>query len=509
MMTQDRRVFIKTMGLASAGTVVVPPLLSSCQNLHASPDLQAYLDHFQVNPRMLQKVIAKAMSKGGDYADLFFEHKISNRLILRDGEVNQSFSNVDYGVGVRTLKGDQTGYAYTENTRLEDMQKVAATAANIANDPVTFKNSDIVEKLPSDYYAVAKKWEDTSIEAKVPFVQKLNDRLFALDEKVIKATVVQSDETGYVLFYNSEGLLSYDYRPMASLICICVMEKDGQIENAYASKSFRTGFEFLDDALIDELAKEAVDNCNILFGAGKPKAGEMPVVLGAGGSGILLHEAMGHAFEADFNRKGTSIFSDKMGKSIAKDFINIVEDGTMEHNRGSLNIDDEGNDVKKVHLVKDGVLTSYIHDRISANYYGVAPTGNGRRESFRFPPQPRMRITYMEDGPHDVEEIIRSVDYGVYVDNFTNGQVNIGAGDFTFFVKSGYLIEKGKKTMPIKDINIIGNGPQALADITMAAGDAEIDNGTGMCGKGGQSVPVTMGIPTVLVKKLTVGGVHA
>lgn len=508
-MTQDRRSFIRTMGLASAGAMILPPMLSSCQNLKVSPDIQGYMDHFQVTPQMLQKVVAKAMSKGGDYADLYFEHKIDNRLVLRDGKVNQSFSNVDYGVGVRTLKGDQTGYAYTENTRIEDMENVAATAANIANNPTTFKSQEIKEKLPPNYYEISEKWENTSVEAKVPYVQKLNDKLFELDEKVIKATVVLSDETGYVLFYNSEGLLSYDYRPMASLVCVVVMEKDGQIENAYASKSFRTGFEFLDDALIDALATEAVDNCNILFGAGKPRAGEMPVVLGAGGSGILLHEAMGHAFEADFNRKGTSIFSDKMGKSIAQDFINIVEDGTMENNRGSINIDDEGNDVKKIHLVKDGMLNSYIHDRISANHYGVAPTGNGRRQSFRHSPLPRMRITYMENGPHAVEDIIKSVDYGVYVDNFTNGQVNIGAGDFTFFVKSGYLIENGKKTMPIKDINIIGNGPQALADITMAAGDAEIDNGTGMCGKGGQMVPVTMGIPSVLVKKLTVGGVNA
>jgi TldD protein len=178
----------------------------------------------------------------------------------------------------------------------------------------------------------------------------------------------------------------------------------------------------------------------------------------------------------------------------------------MEHNRGSINIDDEGNDVKKTYLVKDGVLESYIHDRISANFYGVEPTGNGRRQSFRHTPLPRMRITYMEPGPHSKEDIISEVDYGVYVDNFSNGQVNIGAGDFTFFVKSGYLIEKGKLTQPIKDINIIGNGPQALADITMAAGDYKTDNGTWMCGKGGQSVPVTMGLPTVLVKKLTVGG---
>lgn len=506
-MIQDRRTFLKSMGAAGAGAMLLPPLLTSCQNLQISPDIQSYLDHFKVTPQMLQKVVASSMSKGGDYSDLFFEHKITNYLVLQDGKVNQSYSNVDYGVGVRTLKGDQTGYAYTESTILEDMQKVAKTAANIANDPVTFKQSDLQEKLPPNYYDISQKWEDTSVEAKVPFVQKMNDTVFDLDAKVSKVTVYLIDTTGYVLFYNSEGLLTYDYRPLGEMAVICVMEKDGQIENAFSSRSFRTGFEFLNDSLIDELAHEAVDNCNILFGAGKPKAGEMPVVLGAGGSGILLHEAMGHAFEADFNRKGTSIFSDKMGQSVAADFINIIEDGTQDKNRGSLNVDDEGNDVKKIHLVKDGKLESYIHDRISSNFYGVDPTGNGRRQSFRYSPLPRMRITYMESGPHSVDDIISSVDYGVYVDNFTNGQVNIGAGDFTFFVKSGYLIEKGKKTMPIKDINIIGNGPKALADITMAAGDAKIDHGMGTCGKAGQGVPVTMGIPTVLVKKLTVGGI--
>jgi TldD protein len=455
---------------------------------------------------MLQKVIAEAMSKGGDYADLFFEHKISNTLGLEDGKVNQAYSNVDFGMGVRVLKGDQTGFAYTENISLKDMLKVASTAASIANDPVTFNQSGLLEKTHPNYYQISRKWENASVEEKIPYVQKLNDRVFELDDKVTKVRAFLSDETGYVMFYNSEGLLTHDYRPMANLVVLCVMEKDGQIENNYSGRSFRKGFEFLDDALVEELAREAIDKTNFLFGAGKPRAGEMPVVLGAGGSGILLHEAMGHAFEADFNRKGTSIFSDKMGQPVAKDFISIIEDGTMEHNRGAINVDDEGNDVKKIHLVRDGILESYIHDRISANYYGVEPTGNGRRQSFRNVPLPRMRITYMEPGPHSKEDIVANVDYGVFVDNFTNGQVNIGAGDFTFFVKSGYLIENGQLTMPIKDINIIGNGPQALADITMAAGDYKTDNGTWTCGKSGQSVPVSMGLPTVLVSKLTVGG---
>ena len=505
-MKLTRRSFLQTGGAAVAGTMVLPPLLNSCQNIQISPDVKSYLDHFEVTPRMMQKVIAEAMSRGGDYADLFFEHKISNTLALEDGKVNRAYSNVDYGMGVRVLKGEQTGFAYTETISQADMLKVAKTAANIASDPVTFKQGDILEKAPADYYKISQKWEHATVEDKVPYVQKINDRVFELDEKVTKVSASLADETAYVMFYSSEGLLTYDYRPLASFRVRAVMEKDGQIENGSSSRSFRKGFEWLSDDLIEEIAQEAVENTNILFGATKPIAGEMPVVLGAGGSGILLHEAMGHAFEADFNRKGESIFSDKMGKSIAKDFINIIEDGTMENNRGSINVDDEGNDVKKVYLVKDGVLESYIHDRISSKFYDVEPTGNGRRQSFRHVPQPRMRITYMDPGPHSKDDIISEVEYGVFVDNFRNGQVNIGAGDFTFFVKSGYLIEKGKLTQSIKDINIIGNGPQALADITMAAGDYKTDNGTWMCGKGGQSVPVTMGLPTVLVKKLTVGG---
>lgn len=508
-MQLNRRRFIQTGGAAVAGTMVFPAVLKSCQNLKNSPDVQSYLDHFEVTPRMLQQVIAAAMSKGGDYADLFFEHRITNTLGLEDGKVNRAYSNVDYGMGVRVLKGDQTGFAYTETTTLSDMLKVAGTAATIASNPAAYRDAKVYEKTLPDYYNISRKWEDTSVENKIPFVQQLNDRIFELDEKVTKARVSLQDETAYVMFFNSEGLLTHDYRPLANFSIVCVMEKDGQLETDSSRRSFRTGFEWLGDDLIDELAREAVEKTNFLFGATRPKAGELPVVLGAGGSGILLHEAMGHSFEADFNRKGESIFSDQMGKSIAADFINIIEDGTIAHNRGSLNVDDEGSDVKKVYLVKDGVLESYIHDRISSSFYGVEPTGNGRRQSFRFAPLPRMRITYMEPGPHSREDIISSVDYGVYVDNFSNGQVNIGAGDFTFFVKSGYLIENGELTRPIKDINIIGNGPQALADITMAAGDYKTDDGTWMCGKGGQSVPVTMGLPTVLVKKLTVGGTSA
>jgi len=508
-MNLNRRNFLKTSGAAVAGTIIVPPFLKSCSNLQTSTDVKNYLDHFEISTEVLGKVISEAMSKGGDYADLFFEHKISNNIGLQDGKVNIASSNIDYGVGIRVLKGDQTGFAYSESLETASMLDAARLAASIAANPSTFSRGKINEKIPADYYSISRPWEDVSVKDKVPFVQKINDRIFNMDEKVVKVNASLNDETSYVLFYNSEGMLSYDYRPLTSFAAVCIMQKGKQIENSYSSRSYRKGFEWLTDDLVDELAREAVDNTNILFEATKPRAGELPVILGAGGSGILLHEAIGHTFEADFNRKGTSIFSDKMGKKVAENFINIIDDGTLENNRGSLNIDDEGSDVKKTYLVKDGILNSYIHDRISAAHYGVDPTGNGRRQSFRNIPLPRMRSTYMEPGPHSREDILAQVDYGVYVDNFSNGQVKIGAGDFTFFVKSGYIVENGKLTQPIKDINIIGNGPQALADISMAANDYKTDNGTWMCGKGGQSVPVTMGLPTVLVKKLTVGGINA
>ena len=446
------------------------------------------------------------MSKGGDYSDLFFEHRTTNNLALEDGKVNRASSNIDFGVGIRVIKGEQTGFAYSEEISSEAMINAAKMAASIADSPHKYTLPGLYVKKPADYYRISHHWDNVSVKDKIPYVQKLNDKVFNLDDKVTKVNAFLGDETSLVLFFNSEGRLSYDYRPMARFGVVCVMEKNGQIENTYTARSFRKGFEFLTDEIIDEIAREAVDRTNILFGATRPKAGEMPVVLGAGGSGILLHEAIGHTFEADFNRKGTSIFSDKLNRKVAAGFINIIDDGTLPNDRGAINIDDEGNDVKKTYLVKDGILNSYMHDRISAAYYHTEPTGNGRRESFRFAPIPRMRSTYMEPGPHSKEEIIHEIQYGVYVDNFSNGQVKIGAGDFTFFVKSGFLIEKGKLTQPIKDINIIGNGPQALADISMAANDFKMDSGTWTCGKDGQSVPVTLGLPTVLVKKLTVGG---
>jgi TldD protein len=504
-----RREFIRISGITVAGSMIIPSVLHSCKGTPVSETASGYLDHFEVTPEILQKVLAAAMEKGADYADLFFEHSLINQSTLEDGKVNSAFSNVGFGVGIRVLKGDQTGFAFSEDIAPEAMLKAAKTAANIASDTPSPSSFNLNEYQPPDYYPIVNSWENTSINSKIPFLLRMNEKVFSGDKRVTKVNASIVDSSSYILFCNSEGKLVWDYRPMAVLRGVCIMEDKGRIENSRISRGLRAGFEFLSNDLIDKLSEEVVNRTTLLFDATKPKAGEMEVVLGAGESGILLHEAMGHAFEADFNRKKTSIFSDKMGQKIAESFVTIADDGTITGNRGALNVDDEGNPTEKTTLVTDGILSSYLHDRISASYYKVKPTGNGRRQDFRNIPIPRMRSTYMENGPHKKEEIIASVKNGIYVDNFSNGQVNIGAGDFTFFVKFGYIIENGKLTRPIKDINIIGNGPQALADIVMVADDKKMSDSAGTCGKAGQGIPVTMGMPTVKVKKLTVGGINS
>ena len=503
----DRRNFIRTGGLALAGAVAAPTFASDLTGNKEAAPVSSAMQHFGITHADVRKTLTVALEKGGDYADLFFEHTFTNSVALQDGAVNRSNSNIDFGMGVRVLSGDQTGYAYIENVTLEEMLKAARTAARIASSSVKTKPVSLTERpLKANCYAISTPWEGVALKEKTPYLQKLNDKIFALDKRVQKVSASLNDSTSHILFCNSEGVSYYDYRPMVTLSAVCIMEKNGRFENSHSARAYRKGFEFLSDDIIDVIAREAVENTSILFKAIKPKGGEMPVVMGSGGSGILLHEAIGHAFEADFNRKNISIFSEQLSKKICNEHISVVDDGTIPFNRGSINIDDEGTYGQKTYIVKDGILTSYLHDRISARHYGIASTGNGRRESFRNMPIPRMRATYMEAGNVKESDIIASVKNGIFVDKFTNGQVQIGAGDFTFFVKSGYLIENGKLTQPIKDINIIGNGPKALADITMVADNDKIDNGTWTCGKDGQSCPVTCGMPSALVSKLTVGG---
>lgn len=464
-----------------------------------------YLNIFKVSQENLRALTETALTYGGDYADLYFENTTYFNLLMKDGVVSSGGFHTDFGVGIRVLKGEKTGYAYSESTEMPDMLKAAKAAGVIASGISGGRAYGSVCDRKLDVYPVKEDWRLQSPDRFLPFLKELEKEIFSKDSRIVKVIARMSDSVSDVLMYNSLGELTYETRPMGSVSVTAVFQQGDKTENRTASRSFRMGAELIGKSLIAELAEEAVKGIDARFDARRPKGGSMSVVMGAGASGILLHEAMGHAFEADFNRKGQSIFSDKLGQRICPEGINIVDDGTLQWNRGSGNYDDEGVPGEKTYMVEDGILRSYLHDRISAQWYGVKPTGNGRRENFRYHPIPRMRATYMESGNAAPEDIIASVKNGIYVDEFSNGQVKIGEGDFTFFVKSGFLIEDGRLTAPVKDINVIGNGPQALADIAAVGNDMKIDNGTWTCGKE-QSVPVSCGIPTVLISRLTVGG---
>ena len=467
--------------------------------------LQYYLDTFEVAIPQLEKLTATALAHGGDYADLYFEYTTFFNLLLKDGVVAAGGFHTDFGVGIRVLKGEKTGYAYSENTAMSDMMKAAEAASAIALGADSSRCYAAVNDRSADFYPTVTCWREKEADAFLPFIRDLEKDIFAKDSRIVKVIIRLSDSVSDVMMFNSLGELTTDSRPMGSVSVTAVFEQNGKTENRSVSRSFRKGAEMISDDLRQELAEEVIKGIDARFEATRPKGGKMNVVMGAGASGILLHEAMGHAFEADFNRKGQSIFSDRMGQTVCPERVSVVDDGTLAWNRGSGNYDDEGVPGEKTYMVRNGVLTSYLHDRISAAWYGLPSTGNGRRENFRYNPIPRMRATYMENGNADPEGIISSVKQGIYVDEFSNGQVKIGEGDFTFFVKSGYLIENGRLTAPVKDINIIGNGPQALADIVAVGNDLKIDNGTWTCGKE-QSVPVSCGMPTVLISNLTVGG---
>ena len=508
-----RREFLET-GAKGVALATIPvffrldPMAALAGPNGAGATAANYYEHFGVSEEILRKVMAAALSRGGDYADLYFQHSINNYIGLEDREVNRAYSNVDFGVGIRVLTGDQTGYSFTEEITPKAMEQAARTAANIASSSAKAGPAGFEFHPTPNHYPIKTSWEAVAIDRRIPYLQSLNEKIFAADGRVIKSRVSFTDDTSYVMTLTSEGRVTCDHRPMTRLGASCIAEQSGVREEGWYNLSARDGIDFYTPERMDHLAKMVLKRTLDLFDAVKPEAGETEVVLAAGSSGILLHEAIGHGMEADFNRKGISIFADKIGKPVAEKFVTIVDDGTNTNVRGSLNVDDEGNDTQKTYLVENGTLTTYLHDRISAKHYGVESTGSGRRQSFRYPVMPRMRNTYMLPGPHTHDEVIASVKKGLYAEDFTNGQVHIGAGDFSFYVKSGYLIEDGKLTRPVKDINIIGNGPDVLTKIAMVADDLKLAEGGWVCGKDGQRVPVSQGLPTVKVSSITVGGVN-
>ena len=480
-------------------------------------DKNYYFNIFHTREEDLGELCSLALSKGGDWVDLFFENTQIMSLMLKDSVVSSGAISVDYGVGIRTIKGEKTGYAYTESTDKVSMRNALLASCSIAQGapvhvPSIASDSGYVPRLykgrpnpAADRYPVQRDWRDCPMDELVPVLEKIEEMIRSRESRTVNVMAMMASTTSDILMYNSHGELKYETRPMGVISVSALFSNGSTTYQNQVSRSFRMGVEMITDDLLEEIASHIVKDLDARFEAKRPKGGTMKVVMGAGASGILLHEAMGHAFEADFIRKRQSIFTDSLGQRVCPKGITIVDDGTIRFNRGSLNFDDEGVPAQRTVMVEDGVLTSFLHDRISARFYGVQPTGNGRRDGFRSYPIPRMRATYMEGGDASREDIIASVEKGIYVDEFSNGQVKIGEGDFTFYVKSGYLIENGTLTAPVKDINVIGNGPEVLRDILAVGNDPVIDPSAWTCGKE-QSAAVSCGIPTVLVGKLTVGG---
>ena len=436
-------------------------------------------------------------------------------MVLQDGKVSQAQQVCLYGAGIRAVRGTETGYAYTMDLSDEALMKAARFAGkapslpSVASSPIAPLPTgncplwgSAVERRGRGNEALPKRG---SGEGAYRFLLRVEEKARSLDSSVIKVKAYVSQRMQEVQFAASDGTAFHDFRPRTSLSVNIVMERGGQTQMGFASRMMQMGADFFTDKLIEEVVSEAIQRTDFLFSASQIEGGEMPVVMAAGSSGILLHEAIGHAFEADFIRTGDSIFTGQLGKEICHPSISIVDDGTLPNDAGMLRFDDEGIPGQKTVLVENGRLNSYLYDRISAKHFGVKPTGNGRRESFRCMPIPRMRSTYMLPGEAKEEDIIRNVKRGIYAQSFTNGQVQIGAGDFTFFMKTGYLIEDGKLTRPLRDLNIIGNGPEALRRISMVGDNLRIDHSASMCGKEGQKVTVSQGLPTVLIDKLIVG----
>jgi TldD protein len=499
---------------AGSAVLTMPTFLSGCGVQSATMIGEAtpenpFMAWFGVDQATAARVMAELTANGADAADLYFQHTRSNSLTLEDGIVSKANSSIEQGVGLRAVIGEQTGYAFTEDVTLASMLAAARTASAIASGSRVAAPQSFNPLSTGNLYRTSVPWSDVGIDQKLPILKFVEEKARSMDPAIDKVAVYWGDSDERVMIATLGGDLVTDHRPMTRVTVVVTAKKNGESQTGYSNIAARQEFAWYGEERLTKMVKEAVDRTMIQFEARRPPAGEMPVILAAGASGILLHEAIGHGMEADFNRKGTSIYSDMIGKKVAEPFITVVDQATIPNERGALNYDDEGNKAGRTVMVEDGILKSYLHDEISAKQYDLSPTGSGRRESYKYAPMPRMSCTFMEDGPHTKDEIVAAVDHGIICETYTNGQVQIGAGDYTFYVKNGWLVENGKITAPIKDVNIIGNGPESLKRITMVANDTRLDTGGWTCGKNGQSVPVSQGIPTVLVSKMTVGGENA
>jgi TldD protein len=454
------------------------------------------------------RLLAAALGSGGDYADLYFEYRSGADFVFEEGRVRTVGRGVTLGLGVRVLRGDATGYAYTEELSDERMLEAARTAAQIASSGGAPGPISVAPVPLPDFYPIPRPSLEHPGEEKVELLRRADRAARAADPRIVRVEASLSEEWREILVVSSTGHLARDRQPRIRFGVHAVAEEGKQRQGGRSGGAGRFGMEYFlrPGQSPEEHGREAARLAIGMLHAVEAPAGPMEVVLGAGESGILLHEAVGHGLEADFNRKKTSNYTDQVGKAVASPLCTVVDDGTIGNARGSINVDDEGNPGKRNVLIQDGILVGYMQDRISAKHFGTGPSGNGRRQSFRHEPLPRMTNTFMAPGSEDPEDILRSVKRGVYAKHFSGGQVNISNGDFVFSLTESYLIEDGKVTAPLKGVNLIGNGPDVLRKVTMLGSDFKLSDGTWTCGKDGQSVPVGIGTPTMKIAEITVGG---
>jgi TldD protein len=466
-----------------------------------------------IDAQLARRLLSLALEPGGDYADLYFEFRVSADYVLEEEQVKTLGRGITLGLGVRVTKGDATGYAYTEDLAWEKMAHAAKTAGQIAmgggHKPIDVSQITAVPR--PDFYAIATPSLIVPPAEKLALLRAADKSARAFDPRIVKVEASFTEQIREVLLFTSDGRMAQDIQPLLRFGVRAVAEDQGKRQAGSGGGGGRYGMDYFAQAKRDAAShgKEAARVAIAMLDAVDAPAGELTVVLGPGDSGILLHEAVGHGLEADFNRKQTSNYTGQVGKQVASPLCTVVDDGTVPGSRGAINVDDEGYTGRRNVLIENGTLVGYMHDRLSAKHFGVEPSGNGRRESFRAMPLPRMTNTSLLAGKDSPDDIIKSVKRGVYAKRFSGGQVNISNGDFVFSLSESYLIEDGKLTAPLKGVNLIGNGPEVLRRVDMLGRDFELSDGIWTCGKDGQSVPVNVGTPTVRISSITVGGTQA
>jgi TldD protein len=470
-----------------------------------------FTERFGLSDRAIESVLGTALERRADWADLYFEFRVNQTASLEEGIVKSATRNVSQGVGVRVVAGTRSGYAHTNEVSFDRLELAARTARAVADERSGTVAVPAARPASAahDLYAVARPPIDTPVADEVALLARIDAAARAVDPAITNVLAGIGVEHRVVLVVDSTGRVVGDVRPLVHLSVRCIAERGGVRQEGSYGGGGRFAFDALLDGRAERFAREAARQALVNLDATDAPAGTMTVVLGPGWPGILLHEAIGHGLEGDFNRKGVSAFSGRIGTRVASDLCTVVDDGTIASRRGSLNVDDEGTPTQRTVLIEKGILRGYLQDRLNAGLMGMAPTGNGRRESFAHLPMPRMTNTFMLAGEDAPEDVIRSVDRGLYAVYFGGGQVDITSGKFVFSASEAYLIEGGKVTRPVRGATLIGNGPDVLTRITRVGADLRLDEGIGTCGKDGQSVPVGVGLPTVRIDGLTVGGTQA